>query len=176
MIHCGMLNYVLCYLDLAMRLGMLNFRAEVRFSKTVTKIEAARGIVRKQTKGGVVLMETQKATAMVRWTPFTGGFHWQAVAYAIWESFFCIGICLGLLVLFREKYNRQGPLSRFLAANAFGVYVFHTPLLVAATLLVRSIAVYPFLKMILMSVIILPACFGFSHLLRKLSLLRNIFS
>jgi hypothetical protein len=61
------------------------------------------------------------------WTPFAGGFHWQAAAYAAWESFFCIGICLGLLVLFRDKYNIQDSLSRFLSENAFGVYVFHTP-------------------------------------------------
>lgn len=51
--------------------------------------------------------------AATDWTPFTGGMHWQAVAYAIWESFFCIGVCLGLLVLFRDKYNTQGKLSVF---------------------------------------------------------------
>ncbi|NLW49074.1 MAG: acyltransferase, partial [Firmicutes bacterium] len=62
--------------------------------------------------------------------PYNGGLYWQSAAYAFWESFFCVGVCLGLLVLFREKYNTQGKLSRFLSENAFGVYVFHTPILV----------------------------------------------
>lgn len=114
--------------------------------------------------------------ALTDWTPFTGGFHWQAAVYAVWESFFCVGICLGLLVLFRDNYNTQGKLSRFLSENAFGVYVFHTPLLVGATMMVRGIAIYPVIKMILMSLIMLPVCFGFSYLLRKLPLFKKIFS
>lgn len=65
--------------------------------------------------------------------PFFGGLHWQAAAYAVWESFFCIGICLGLLVIYREKYNTQGPVSRFLSKNYFGVYVFHPPIMVGIT-------------------------------------------
>jgi len=34
-----------------------------------------------------------------------GGLHWQSAAYALWESFFCLGVCLGLVVLFRERFN-----------------------------------------------------------------------
>jgi glucan biosynthesis protein C len=110
------------------------------------------------------------------WTPFSGGFHWQAAAYAVWESFFCIGICLGLLVLFRDKYNAQSKVSRFLSENAFGVYVFHTPLLVGATMLVRGIVIYPLIKMILMTMAMLPVCFGFSYLIRKIPLMGKVFS
>jgi hypothetical protein len=32
-----------------------------------------------------------------------GGFTWQSAVVCFWESFFCLGICLGLIVLFREK-------------------------------------------------------------------------
>ncbi|HEX3044500.1 MAG TPA: acyltransferase family protein [Bacillota bacterium] len=114
--------------------------------------------------------------SLKNWTPFCGGFHWQAAAYAIWESFFCVGVCLGLLVIFRERYNNQGRLSRFLSENAFGVYVFHTPLLVVATMFVRGIVMYPLIKMILMAMIVLPVCFGFSWLIRKIPPMRKIFS
>jgi glucan biosynthesis protein C len=114
--------------------------------------------------------------ALNNWNAFTGGFRWQAAAYAIWESFCCISVCLGLLVLFRDKYNTQGRLSAFLAKNAFGVYVFHTPLLEGAAMIVRDIEVYPVIKMLLMSVIMLPVCFGFSYLFRKLPMMQKIFS
>ncbi|OCA97799.1 hypothetical protein BGS1_01850 [Clostridium beijerinckii] len=85
-----------------------------------------------------------------------GGFYWQSMAFSIWESFFCVGICLGLLAIFRERFNTQGRLGRFLSANAFGVYVFHAPILVGITLLFRNIVIAPGLKMFLMAGIVLP--------------------
>lgn len=121
-----------------------------------------------------VLMVLGRATE--DWSPFAGGWHWQAAGYAIWESFICVSVCLGLLVLFRDKYNTQNRLSRFLSDNAFGVYVFHTPIMVAATMLVRGIVIHPLVKMLLMSVILLPVCFGFSYLIRKIPLMKKIFS
>ena len=65
---------------------------------------------------------------------YGGGLHWQAAAFDIWESFVCLGICLGLLVIFREHFNRQNRVSRFLSDNAFSVYVFHPPILIALAL------------------------------------------
>lgn len=71
-------------------------------------------------------------------TKVPGGFTWQSAALSFWESFFCIGICLGLLVLFREKFNHQGSVTRWLSDNCFSVYLFHTPLLIAVTLGLRG--------------------------------------
>ncbi len=108
--------------------------------------------------------------------PFWGGMYWQAAAYATWESFFCIGVCLGLLVIFRERFNTRNYLARFLSQNAFGVYVFHAPLLVAISLSLRGWILPPLLKMILVAIIALPVCFCFSWLIRRIPLLSRIFS
>jgi surface polysaccharide O-acyltransferase-like enzyme len=113
--------------------------------------------------------------ALTNMTPYYGGLYWQAAAYAFWESFFCIGICLGLLVLFREKFNRQGKIAGFLTRNAFAVYVFHAPILVGLTLLAREIPLRPLLKTFLMTLIVLPSCFGLSDLLRRIPLWRKVF-
>ena len=67
-----------------------------------------------------------------------GGLTWQSLALSFWESFFCIGICLGLLVLFREKFNHQGRIAKWLSDNCFAVYLFHPPLLIAVTLALRG--------------------------------------
>ena len=37
-----------------------------------------------------------------------GGLHWQSFAYALWESIYCMGMCIGLVTLFRKKWNTQG--------------------------------------------------------------------
>jgi fucose 4-O-acetylase-like acetyltransferase len=69
-----------------------------------------------------------------------GGLTWQSATLSLWESFFCVGICLGLLVLFRDKFNHQSAFTKWLSDNSFAVYLFHTPLLIAVTLGLRDFA------------------------------------
>jgi len=107
---------------------------------------------------------------------FAGGLRWQAAAYALWEAFFCVGICLGLIVLYRERANSRGRLTGFLADNNFGVYVLHTPLLVAVSLALRSLAWHPLAKALLVAVLVLPACFLVAALVRRVRGLRRLFS
>jgi glucan biosynthesis protein C len=37
-----------------------------------------------------------------------GGRHWQSAVYALWDSIFAVGTCLGLIPLFRRFFNGQG--------------------------------------------------------------------
>ena len=82
---------------------------------------------------------------------YSGGWHWQAAAFDVWESFVCVGLCLGLLVLYREKYNWQGTLENFLSQNAFSVYVFHPPAVIAAALLLHQAPWPPLIKFVLLT-------------------------
>jgi glucans biosynthesis protein C len=100
--------------------------------------------------------------------PFIGHFTWQSAAYSFWESFFCLGVCLGLIVLFREKFNHQRRLGKFLSANAFGVYVFHAPVLIFITMVFKNITWYPFFKYLIVASITIPLCFLVSYLVRKI--------
>ncbi len=105
-----------------------------------------------------------------------GGLHWQSAGYALWEALFCVGICLGLIVLYRERVNIRGRLTGFLADNNFGVYVFHTPILVAVTLALRTQAAHPLAKTLVVAALVLPACFLVAALVRRVPGLRRLFS
>jgi glucan biosynthesis protein C len=107
---------------------------------------------------------------------FGGGLHWQAAAYALWEAFFCVGVSLGLIVLYRERANLRSRFTGFLADNNFGVYVFHTPILVAVSLALRNQAAQPLAKALLVAALVLPACFLFAALVRRVPGLRRLFS
>lgn len=107
---------------------------------------------------------------------FFGGFHWQSAFYATWEAFFCVGLSLGLIVLFRRTFDGQGRLARLLTQNCFGVYVFHPPIIVAGTILARDIQAPPLLKMYVMGIILVPVCFGVSHAMRKVPWVRRYFT
>jgi glucan biosynthesis protein C len=39
--------------------------------------------------------------------PMAGGFNVFACGYALWESFVAVGVCMGLLVLFRQRWIRE---------------------------------------------------------------------
>ena len=108
--------------------------------------------------------------------PFFGGLHWQAAAYALWDTLFCVGMVLGLVALFRRRFNRQGLVSRYAADNTFGVYVFHTPLVVLITLLLKDWPAYPMLKFVVALLLALPICFLASGALRRVPLMRRLFS
>jgi len=82
-----------------------------------------------------------------------GGWSWQSAALSLWESFFCVGVCIGMIVLFREKFNRQGKLARWLSDNCFSVYVFHPPLLIAVTLAMRGLDAPKLAKFLLATIL-----------------------
>jgi len=46
---------------------------------------------------------------------YSGGWHWQAASMNLWESFTCVAMCYGLLVIFCEILDRQGSLAKFLS-------------------------------------------------------------
>jgi glucan biosynthesis protein C len=106
--------------------------------------------------------------------PFKGGIHWQALTYALWEQFVCVGMVISLLVWFRKRYDHQGKLARAMSASAYAVYICHAPILVFIALGLRSIALYPLLKFGLASLICIPICFGVGGLLRSLPVARRI--
>jgi len=68
---------------------------------------------------------------------YGGGWTWQAAAKALWESWVCVSFSLRLFTLYRARFDTQGRLTRWLSANAFAVYVFHPPILIAVTRLLH---------------------------------------
>ncbi|HSJ55897.1 MAG TPA: acyltransferase [Anaerolineae bacterium] len=100
--------------------------------------------------------------------PFMGGWHWQALAYALWESFLAVAMCIGLVYLFRRHANRQGAVAAFLSRNAYAAYLVHEVVIIAFAYAVRPAVIYPLLKWAAVSLITIPLCFLLGSLLRRL--------
>ncbi len=47
-------------------------------------------------------------------TNFFGSGSWQSAVYALWDSTAAVGMALGLITLFRDRFNWSGRFSRFL--------------------------------------------------------------
>jgi len=117
--------------------------------------------------GGVVATHSEKS--------IDGGFTWQSAGLCFWEAFFCLGFCLGLTVLFREKFNRQGAFAKWMSDNSFSVYMFHTPLLVAVTLGMRGFDAAKPVKFLVATVLATTVTFlASNYIFRRIPLLRRV--
>jgi hypothetical protein len=106
--------------------------------------------------------------------PFLGGVHWQSFALSVWEQFVCMGMVIGLLVLFRDRLNYQGALAKDMAASAYTVFIIHPPVIVLLALALRGVTLHPLLKFVLVAPIAIAICFVLAHYIRKLPLARDI--
>lgn len=100
--------------------------------------------------------------------PFMGGWHWQALLTAVWESFTCLGMCIGLVYLFRRRWDSQGKVAAIMARNAYGAYLIHEPVVTLLALAAAGAALYPLLKFGLGALIAVPLSFGLGALLRRI--------
>ena len=106
---------------------------------------------------------------------FNGGLHWQSASYSLWESFAAVSMDIGLIALFKEKFNKQNSLVRAMSDNAFAVYVFHAPIIVWLALRIAPINAYPAVKFAALSLVSVPICFLFTnYIVRKISALRKV--
>ena len=106
---------------------------------------------------------------------FFGGTGWQSAAYAFWESFIGVAMSIGLISLFKKKFNKQSKLVRVMSDNAFSVYVFHAPLIIALSLLFVPVTLAPLVKFAVLVLISIPVCFLFTNfVVRKIPYLRKL--
>lgn len=103
-----------------------------------------------------------------------GNGHWQSAVYALWDSAFAVGMCLGLITLFRRFFDGHGRLGRFLSQHSYAVYVIHIPIVVFLTYALRGIDLASLLKFALASLITVPICFAIAYVIRKIPLVSRI--
>jgi len=99
---------------------------------------------------------------------FTGGFHWQSLAYALWEAFVAIGFTIGIIAFFKKYLNTNNQFTKLVAKNSFGIYFFHAPLLITVSLLLKHWMINPLLKFSVVTLIAFTVTLLFTYLVRKI--------
>ncbi len=99
----------------------------------------------------------------------TGGMNWRSAVFCAWEALVCTGLCVGLLVLFRERLNRQpGKLTSAIVGAAYAAYIIHLPLVLGVQAGLDGVALPPFIKFALVTLVVTILSFGIGHLLRQI--------
>jgi surface polysaccharide O-acyltransferase-like enzyme len=108
-------------------------------------------------------------------TQLYGGLNWQSLAYALWEAFVAIGFSIGLIAFFRKYLDVENAVTKLLAANSFAIYMFHAPILIAISLLVKSWRAPFLLKHVAVAPLAFVATLTFSFLiLRRIPGLKSV--
>ena len=97
-----------------------------------------------------------------------GNGHWQSAVYTLWDSIFAVGICLGLIPLFRRFANRRGELGRYLSQHSYTVYIIHIPIIVFLAYALRGVQLTTLLKSGVLAIVVVPACWAVAYLVRKI--------
>jgi len=96
------------------------------------------------------------------------------LSYLVWEELVAFGLCIGLLVLFRQAANVQGPFGRLLSANQYGVYFWHPMLIVLIQMAIVGVPIGPLAKFVAVGLVGVPLVFLWSWLLRKTRAVRAV--
>jgi len=104
-----------------------------------------------------------------------GGLNLLSALRCLWEALVCVGMSYLLITLYRRYFDEQGPLGRFLSENAFAVYVFHPPLIIACAILLHPVTLPGPWKAALLTVLAAIASFSASALVfRRIPYLRSL--
>jgi len=96
------------------------------------------------------------------------------IVYPIWEELLCFGMCIGLLVLFRQTASYQGRLARFLGTNQYSAYFWHPMLIVGIQMGFLALPLGPFVKFAAVTALGVPVVFLWSWLMRRIPAVRSV--
>jgi glucan biosynthesis protein C len=114
-------------------------------------------------------MQWAMATGAMSFALAAGGWQWLALVYALWESFLCLSMCIGVIYAFRRYLNQRGKLAGFLVPNAYTAYIIHALVITSVALVARDLLpLYPLLKWVVVGLVSVPLCFGLSSLIRMI--------
>jgi peptidoglycan/LPS O-acetylase OafA/YrhL len=105
---------------------------------------------------------------------FMGGFTWQCFFYTIWEQLVGFTLIAGLFGIFKKQLNSQKKPARNLSASAYGVYVFHAPVLLGISALFLHWQPPQIVKFLVLAPIALFACFSVAWLAKQIPVVKKI--
>jgi len=96
------------------------------------------------------------------------------IAYPIWEELLCFGMCVGLLILFRERAGFQGRFGKTLASLQYSAYFWHPVLIVGIQMAFLALPLGPFVKFAAVTALGVPVVFLWSALMRTIRPVRAV--
>jgi glucan biosynthesis protein C len=98
----------------------------------------------------------------------------RSVVWGLLEAFVCVGMILGLLVIFRRYLSRPGRLLALLEGNVYGVYIIHVFVVVPLQGALLGFELPALVKFAIVTLLALPLCFAIIGALRQVPAIRRV--
>lgn len=102
------------------------------------------------------------------------GLSWESVSLSLAQVFLCIGFSGFFLNLFNKRFNDTNTILSILRKNRYGVYIFHSAVVVGVTIILESLTLNPTIKYIIACILSIVFSYMLVGLLRKIPLVQQI--
>lgn len=90
------------------------------------------------------------------------------------ESFLCIGLCLGFIVVFKKNFNKKNTITKIISNNSYGIYLFHLIIVIGLQLIFKDFNINANLKFVIVSILGISLSCVLSQLLRKNKMISKV--
>jgi peptidoglycan/LPS O-acetylase OafA/YrhL len=104
----------------------------------------------------------------------TGGTDFRSLVYSAWEAVICVGLCVGLIVLFRQVFTRENRLLAAMATASYAAYILHLLMVVGLQSGFEGTDVPVLAKFGLVTLLSVILAFGLGYLSRRIPGLRVV--
>ncbi|NVM44244.1 MAG: acyltransferase family protein [Candidatus Lokiarchaeota archaeon] len=102
---------------------------------------------------------------------FLGGFHLNALIFAVVDNIASMGMIFVLIKIFYAKFNKQGKILQNLADSSFHMYLIHPFVVIPLSLGIAFIPISPIIKLLIVLTLSVILCYLISHyVLQKIHL------
>jgi glucan biosynthesis protein C len=91
-----------------------------------------------------------------------------------WETVIAVGLSVGLIIAFRELFDRSNRLLERTVAASFGAYVLHPAIVVALQSLITNVLLVAFAKFTVVSLLGTVAAFAVAHVAGRVPGIRAV--
>jgi len=105
---------------------------------------------------------------------FVAGITWESVSLSFAQVLLCFGFSGFFLHLFKKKLNFKNFISSIMRENRYGVYIFHSAVVVGVTIMLESVTLSTPIKYIFACILSIVFSYILVGLIRKIPLVRRV--
>ena len=103
-----------------------------------------------------------------------GGPGMPSLSRSVWETIIAVSLSVGLIIAFRELFNRSSRLLGAMATASFGAYILHPAIVVALQTAIAEVTLSAFAKFAVVSVLGTAVAFAVAHVAGKVPGVRAV--
>ncbi len=126
--------------------------------------------------GGIAAGGIYVAYAFGPWSELmaTGGGGLASLIRSSWETVIAVGLSVGLIVAFRELFDRSNHLLERMAAASFGAYILHPAIIVGLQVVMTGVLLVAFAKFAVVSLLGTVAAFSVAYVAGRVPGIRAV--